>query len=66
MQHLRVPILPIRNGTDVTVDLSGASPPARRPARYADARANRRDRFFVKPAGGVDACNVPVPIRRAP
>ena len=30
---------------------------------YADARANRRDPFFVKPAGGVDVCNIPVPIR---
>ena len=32
-------------------------------ARYADARANRRDPFFIKPAGGADICNVPVPIR---
>jgi peptidylprolyl isomerase len=35
-------------------------------AAYADARANRRDAFFVRPAGGADVCNVPVPIRRAP
>ncbi len=34
-------------------------------ARYADARANRRDAFFVQPAGGADICNVPVPVRRA-
>ncbi len=33
-------------------------------ARYADARANRRDPFFIKPAGGADICNIPVPIRR--
>lgn len=33
-------------------------------ARYADARANRRDPFFIKPAGGADVCNVPVPVRR--
>lgn len=32
-------------------------------ARYADARANRRDPFFIKPAGGADICNIPVPIR---
>jgi peptidylprolyl isomerase len=32
--------------------------------RYADARANRRDAFFNVPAGGVDICNVPVPVRR--
>ncbi|MBC2669948.1 peptidylprolyl isomerase [Novosphingobium piscinae] len=35
-------------------------------ARYVEARANRRDTFFVKPAGGVDICNLPVPVRRAP
>jgi peptidylprolyl isomerase len=35
-------------------------------ASYVDARANRRDAFFVKPAGAVDLCNAPVPIRRAP
>lgn len=33
---------------------------------YAIARANRRDPFFIKPAGGADICNVPVPVRRAP
>ncbi len=33
-------------------------------ARYADARANRRDPFFIVPAGGADICNIPVPIRR--
>ena len=33
-------------------------------ARYADARANRRDPFFIQPAGGADICNIPVPVRR--
>lgn len=33
-------------------------------ARYADARANRRDPFFITPAGGADICNIPVPVRR--
>ena len=32
-------------------------------ARYADARANRRDPFFIVPSGGADVCNVPVPVR---
>lgn len=32
-------------------------------ARYADARENRRDPFFIKPAGGADICNIPIPIR---
>ncbi|MBB3035017.1 peptidylprolyl isomerase [Alteriqipengyuania lutimaris] len=34
-------------------------------AAYADARANRRDPFFIQPAGGADICNIPVPVRRA-
>ncbi|MEO7248083.1 MAG: peptidylprolyl isomerase, partial [Novosphingobium sp.] len=33
-------------------------------AKYADARANRRDPFFIRPAGGADVCNIPVPVRR--
>jgi peptidylprolyl isomerase len=35
-------------------------------AAYLDARANRRDPFYVRPAGGVDICNVPVPVRVTP
>ena len=35
-------------------------------ARYAEARANRRDPFFITPAGGADICNIPVPVRRIP
>ena len=35
-------------------------------ARYADARANRQDAFFIRPAGGADVCNIPVPVRRVP
>jgi cyclophilin family peptidyl-prolyl cis-trans isomerase len=34
-------------------------------AKYADARANRRDPFFIVSAGGADICNIPVPVRRA-
>ncbi|MDK2761578.1 MAG: peptidylprolyl isomerase [Sphingopyxis sp.] len=32
-------------------------------ARYVDARRNRRDPFFIVPAGGADICNIPVPVR---
>ncbi len=35
-------------------------------AAFADARANRRDSFFIRPAGGADICNVPVPVRTKP
>lgn len=64
----RVPILSVRVASDL--------PEAERPAfeylstggetfaRYADARANRRDPFFNVPAGGADICNIPVPVRR--
>lgn len=63
----RVPIRSIR--------LAGDLPASERPkfeylstesgsfARYAEARANRRDPFFNKPAGGADICNIPVPVR---
>lgn len=32
-------------------------------ANYVKARANRKDDFFIRPAGGVDLCNAAVPIR---
>jgi peptidylprolyl isomerase len=35
-------------------------------AAYVHARANRQDDFFIRPAGGVDLCNAPVPIRPTP
>jgi peptidylprolyl isomerase len=34
-------------------------------AAYAGAIANRRDPFFIAPAGGADICNIRVPVRRA-
>lgn len=62
----RTPILAIRNGTDVP-DLPAfeyLGTQSESFGRYADARANRRDAFYIQPAGGVDICNVPVPVRR--
>jgi len=61
-----------------SVRLASELPPAEQPhvqylstqsasfTKYADARANRRDPFFLVPAGGADICNIPVPIRRKP
>jgi peptidylprolyl isomerase len=61
-----------------SIRLASDLPPAEQPrfqylstesqsfARYAHARANRHDDFFIRPAGGVDVCNVPVPVRRTP
>lgn len=60
------------------VRLASAMPLAERPsfqyldtqsaafAAYVRARANRNDDFFIRPAGGVDLCNAPVPVRRTP
>jgi peptidylprolyl isomerase len=33
-------------------------------ARYLHLRANRHDDFYIQPAGGVDLCNVQVPVRK--
>jgi cyclophilin family peptidyl-prolyl cis-trans isomerase len=62
----RVPILSVRLGNEVA-DLPAfeyLSTDSESFAAYADARANRRDPFFVRPAGGADICNIPVPVRR--
>jgi cyclophilin family peptidyl-prolyl cis-trans isomerase len=64
---LRTPILSIR----VASDLAEAERPrfeyldtrTRTFVEYARARSNRRDPFFIVPAGGADVCNIPVPIR---
>jgi peptidylprolyl isomerase len=34
-------------------------------SRFVTGRANRGGEFFQQPAGGVDICNVPVPVRKA-
>ena len=62
----RVPITSIRLGNeiaDVPV-FEFLSTESTSFAAYADARANRRDPFFIKPAGGADICNIPVPVRK--
>jgi cyclophilin family peptidyl-prolyl cis-trans isomerase len=62
----RVPILSVRLGNE-TKDVPAfeyLSTDSQSFATYADARANRRDPFFIKPAGGADICNIPVPVRR--
>lgn len=35
-------------------------------AEYLHLRANRHDDFYTRPAGGVDLCNVQVPVRKTP
>ena len=58
------------------VRLASAMPAAERPtyeymdtgsatfAAYLRLRANRHDDFYIRPAGGVDLCNVQVPVRK--
>lgn len=62
----RVPIQSIHPGGEVA-DLPAyeyLSTESASFAKYADARANRKDAFFIRPAGGADVCNIPVPVRR--
>ncbi len=59
-----------------SIRLASQIPPAERPAfeyldtgsatfaDYLRVRANRKDDFYIRPAGGVDLCNVQVPVRR--
>lgn len=35
-------------------------------AAYVEARRNRSGPFFVRPAGHVDVCNIPLPVRKQP
>ena len=62
----RVPILSVRLGHEAkdVAAFEYLNTERESFARYVDARANRRDPFFIKPAGGADICNIPVPVRR--
>src|SRR5438067_2744912 len=58
------------------LQLASQIPPAERPSyeymdsasaafsTYVQVRANRHDDFYIRPAGGVDVCNVQVPVRK--
>ena len=60
----------------VGLRLASQMPPGERPsyqymesgsaafAAYVRVRANRQDDFYIRPAGGVDVCNVQVPVRK--
>jgi peptidylprolyl isomerase len=60
----------------VNARLASDLPPAERPrfeylagdsfSAYLNARKNRQDDFFIRPAGGADLCNVNVPVRPVP
>jgi len=66
----RTPILTVRVASDLPASDQPAfeylSTESEAFARYAEAIANRRDPFFIVPAGGADICNIKVPVRRVP
>ncbi len=64
----RTPILSVRVASDLAPSeqpqFEYLSTESQTFATYAAAIANRRDPFFITPAGGADICNIRVPVRR--
>lgn len=64
----RTPILSVRVASDLATGeqprFEYLSTESATFAAYAEAIANRRDPFFIVPAGGADICNIRVPVRR--
>lgn len=64
----RTPILTVRVASDLPLaaqpKFEYLSTESGTFATYAEAIANRRDPFFIAPAGGADICNIKVPVRR--
>ena len=64
----RTPILTVRVASDLPTSeqprFEYLSTESQTFATYAEAIANRRDPFFIVPAGGADICNIKVPVRR--
>lgn len=64
---LRTPIKRIRLGSDVPeserVNLEIMRTNGKEFAEAVEARRNRRDTWYVRPAGHIDLCNIPVPVR---
>lgn len=65
----RVPITKVRLAADLPADQREKLTVLRTDtptwAAYVEARRNRREDFFPVPAGHVDVCNIPLPIRMA-
>jgi cyclophilin family peptidyl-prolyl cis-trans isomerase len=63
----RTPILSVRVASDLAPSeqprFEYLSTESQTFAAYAEAIANRRDPFFITPAGGADICNIRVPVR---
>jgi peptidylprolyl isomerase len=65
---LRVPILSVRLGNELPEPpkFQYLASDSASFAEYVRVKANRHDSFYKVPAGGIDVCNVQVPIRRVP
>ena len=67
--ELRVPIVSVRLGDELPAaeqpHFEYLSSDSQSFADYVHVRANRNDAFYKVPAGGIDVCNVQVPIWRA-
>jgi peptidylprolyl isomerase len=67
---LRVPIVSVRLGSELPEfpqpRFEYLASDSASFAEYVRVRANRSDAFYRVPAGGIDVCNVQVPIRRVP
>ena len=62
----------------VSVQLASEVPPAQRSplqllrtdsasfTELVESRRNRRDEWYKRPAGHIDLCNVPLPVRETP
>lgn len=63
------PILKVRLGSDVPASerlpLQLLRTDSASFAAATEARRNRRDAFYARPAGHIDLCNVPLPVRQA-
>ena len=66
--HKRTPILSVRVASDLPASAQPKfeylSTESATFVAYAEAIANRRDPFFIAPAGGADICSIRVPVRR--
>lgn len=68
--ELRTPITTIRLASDVPAaertPLQVLRTDSKTFAAATEARRNRRDGWYVRPAGHIDLCNVPLPVRTPP
>ncbi len=62
-----VPILSFRIAADMPAGeqprLEALTTASKSFAAYVEARRNRGGPFFIRPAGRIDVCNIPLPVR---